>query len=399
MQIKLHEIKMKKNYLIGMGIIVLAVIISGCTNSDTARIELSQDSFDLGDINPDDGIRTETFFIKNIGTKLLKITSISTSCGCTEAEVESDEILPGEQTQLTVTYNPSVHPGLTGKINRIVYIKSNDPYNEEIELNLVGNSLPSSKPSEKHAEPEEHDEEYEGLLKDFEISPPALYKKIKNDDSDSFKILDVREDFEYEENHIKDTLLLSVNKISQVELDKLGLNKDDEIILYCRSGKRSTKAYEILKSLGYTNIKSLYGGLVHWEEDEYPVEQGSVSTTISTSEETTVGTPSISFDRTEQDFGEITQFGGIVKTIFNVKNIGDADLKISSISTSCGCASAELDELVIPAGESSYLTVSFDPDFHKEPAGKFSRTVFLETNDPSNPEAELKIWIDILEGE
>jgi len=390
------KFKMKKNYLMMICIILLTVIISGCANSETARIELSQDSFDLGDINPDDGIRTEIFFVKNTGVLPLKITSIGTSCGCTEAEVESDEILPGEQTQLTVTYDPSVHPGLTGKINRVVYIKSNDPFNEEIELNLVGNSLPSSKPSEEHEEPEEHDEEYEGLLKDFEISPPALYDKIK--DGDSFKLLDVREDFEYEENHIKDTLLLSVNKISQDELDNLGLNKDDEIVLYCRSGKRSAKAYEILKSLGYTNVKSLYGGMVHWEEDEYPVEQGSVQTT-STSEETTKGTPSISFDRTEQDFGEITQFGGVVKTIFNVQNMGDADLKISSISTSCGCASAELDELVIPAGESSHLTVSFDPDFHEEPAGKFSRTVFLETNDPSNPEAEVKIWVDILEGE
>jgi len=387
---------MKKKYLIGICTIALIIIISGCTNSETARIELSQDSFDFGDINPDEGIRTETFFVKNTGVLPLKITAISTSCGCTEAEVESDEIPPGEQTKLTVTYDPSVHPGLTGKINRVVYIKSNDPFNEEIELNLVGNSLPSSNPSEGHNEPEEHDEEYEGLLKDFEISPPSLYEKIK--DGDSFKLLDVREDFEYEENHIKDTLLLSVNKISQNELDNLGLNKDDEIVVYCRSGKRSTKAYEILKSLGYTNVKSLYGGIVHWEEDEYPIEQGLVQT-ITTLEETAGGTPSISFDKNEEDFGEITQFGGIVKTIFSVKNLGDADLKITSISTSCGCASAELEELVIPPEESSNLIVSFDPDFHEEPAGKFSRTVFLETNDPSNPEAEVKIWVDILEGE
>ncbi len=140
---------MKNNLLLGICIIFLGFIISGCTNTlKSPKIELSTASFDLGDINPGDGIITETFFVKNTGDALLKITSVSTSCGCTEAEVESKEIIPGEQTKLIIDYDPSVHPGLVGKITRIVYIKSNDPLNEEIELELVGNSLPSSKSDE-----------------------------------------------------------------------------------------------------------------------------------------------------------------------------------------------------------------------------------------------------------
>ncbi len=140
---------MKKNLLLGICMVFLAVIIAGCTNNlGPPKIELSTTSFDLGDIASDEGIRTETFFVKNTGDTLLKINSVSTSCGCTEAEVESEEIPPGEQTKLIVNYDPSVHPGLVGKITRIVYIKSNDPLNEEIELELVGNSLPSSKTDE-----------------------------------------------------------------------------------------------------------------------------------------------------------------------------------------------------------------------------------------------------------
>ncbi|RMF55126.1 DUF1573 domain-containing protein, partial [Candidatus Woesearchaeota archaeon] len=88
-----------------------------------------------------------------------------------------------------------------------------------------------------------------------------------------------------------------------------------------------------------------------------------------------------------------------VNTTFKVMNTGNSTLEISSISTSCGCTTAEMDELVIEPGESATLTVFFDPDFHEEPKGRFSRTVFLETNDPENPEAEVKIWVDILEGE
>lgn len=119
---------------------MLLVVISGCTSKlGSPKIELSTTSFDLGDINPNEGIRTETFFVKNTGTSLLKILSVSTSCGCTEAEVELEEIPPGEQTKLIVNYDPSVHPELIGRIKRIVYIKSNDPLHEEVELELTGN--------------------------------------------------------------------------------------------------------------------------------------------------------------------------------------------------------------------------------------------------------------------
>ncbi len=132
-------------------------MIAGCSDKVGApKIKLNTQTFDLGDINPDEGIRTETFYVKNVGDELLKIVSVSTSCGCTKAEVESHEILPGEQSKLTVNYDPLVHPGLTGEIKRIVYIKSNDPSNQEVELELTGNSLSSSE--EGDSEEDEHDE-------------------------------------------------------------------------------------------------------------------------------------------------------------------------------------------------------------------------------------------------
>lgn len=122
--------------------IISIIVISGCSGTLAApRIELSTAFFDLGDINPDEGIRTETFFIKNTGGAVLDIISVSTSCGCTEAEVESDKIAPGEQTKLIVQYDPSVHPELVGKIQRVVYVKSNDPVQGEVELELTGNII------------------------------------------------------------------------------------------------------------------------------------------------------------------------------------------------------------------------------------------------------------------
>ena len=45
------------------------------------------------------------------------------------------------------------------------------------------------------------------------------------------------------------------------------------------------------------------------------------------------------------------------------------------------------------------LTVVFDPDFHEEPVDVFKRTVFIPTNDPNTPEAEVSVQVDIAEGE
>ena len=381
----------KRNVFLILGITALVILVGGCSAGLKApKIELSTNSFDLGDINPDNGKRVETFYVKNTGSDVLKILSVSTSCGCTEANVESEEINPGEQTKLTVTYDPSVHPDLVGKIKRVVYVQSNDPLNEEVELELIGNSLASGTGGEN-----KEDEEHEDELKDFEVSPFQVYSKIKN--KEPIKLLDVREDSEYAESHIEGTLLLSVNNINQEELDKLGLNKDDEIVVYCRSGRRSATAYDILKSLGYNNVKSMNGGIVHWMEEGFQVEEGDDKSTKD------IGNvnegPSIYIENKEYDLGEIRQYGGIVNTTFSVMNKGITDLKINSVSTSCGCTTAKLEDSIITPGSSSILTVFFDPNIHEEPEGKFSRTVFLETNDPNEPEAEVRIMVDILEGQ
>lgn len=107
--------------------------------------------------------------------------------------------------------------------------------------------------------------------------------------------------------------------------------------------------------------------------------------------------PRIEFDKTEYDFGLISKSDGIVFTNFVVKNTGESNLIIKKITTSCGCTTAEISKKIILPGGAAILTVVFDPNFHKEPEGKFERIVFLETNDPFNPESEVKIFMEMTE--
>jgi len=53
------------------------------------------------------------------------------------------------------------------------------------------------------------------------------------------------------------------------ELDKW---KEQEIIVHCRSGKRSMTACLILESLGFKNTKNLEGGMLAWQEQQGPVK-------------------------------------------------------------------------------------------------------------------------------
>jgi hypothetical protein len=99
------------------------------------QIELSATEFDFGTI-PNTGPVSEVFQVRNAGDGPLEISGVSTSCGCTTAEVGSQQLAAGESTDLTVTYDPLAHDGATGDFMRLVYIHSDDPDTPEASLTI-----------------------------------------------------------------------------------------------------------------------------------------------------------------------------------------------------------------------------------------------------------------------
>jgi rhodanese-related sulfurtransferase len=80
-------------------------------------------------------------------------------------------------------------------------------------------------------------------------------------------LVDVREPDEFEEGHIAGAVLAP---LADVEQKLNGVPKDREIILVCRSGRRSGIAAERLAARGYTDLTNMQGGMLAWEELEYP---------------------------------------------------------------------------------------------------------------------------------
>ena len=82
------------------------------------------------------------------------------------------------------------------------------------------------------------------------------------DSQEDYIILDARTQDEFDETHIPGAILIPHDEITEIAEDLL-TNKDQLILVYCRSGRRSKLAAEALVELGYTNIKE-FGGIIDW---------------------------------------------------------------------------------------------------------------------------------------
>ncbi len=96
----------------------------------------------------------------------------------------------------------------------------------------------------------------------YEINQEAAKEMI---DNEKVVILDVREEEEYEEGHIENSVLLPVGEVT-MSAEKLIPNKDETVLVYCRSGNRSKQASYVLATLGYTNVYE-FGGINTWGYD------------------------------------------------------------------------------------------------------------------------------------
>ena len=111
--------------------------------------------------------------------------------------------------------------------------------------------------------------------KDAESGGNAMYEQISPKDAkrimdsgEEYILLDVREQNEYDEGHIKGAVLIPYTEIEDRAESEL-LNKNEQILVYCRSGRRSKIAAESLVRLGYTNVKE-FGGIIDWR---YEIEK------------------------------------------------------------------------------------------------------------------------------
>jgi rhodanese-related sulfurtransferase len=87
-------------------------------------------------------------------------------------------------------------------------------------------------------------------------------------DREDVYVLDVRQQWEYDEGHIPGVVLLPLGELPS----RLGeVPTDQTVIVTCRTGNRSGQAVDFLRQNGFDNVHNMLGGIVAWEQAGYEV--------------------------------------------------------------------------------------------------------------------------------
>lgn len=100
-----------------------------------------------------------------------------------------------------------------------------------------------------------------------EITPEKVKELLES--GESFHLVDVREDNEFEKGHVKGSIHIG-RGILERDIEKLIENKADQVVLYCGGGFRSALAAYNAQKMGYSNVYSMAGGIRKWRELDYP---------------------------------------------------------------------------------------------------------------------------------
>jgi len=93
------------------------------------------------------------------------------------------------------------------------------------------------------------------------ITVEELRQKL--DSGEKITLIDCREPHEYEEANLGGRLI-PLGKFQSMDLDEIENLKDEEVVVHCRSGKRSMMACAVLDQMGFHNVANVDGGILAW---------------------------------------------------------------------------------------------------------------------------------------
>lgn len=328
-------------------------------------LRFDEAAWDFGSIRETDGPVSHTFTGRNVGDKPLVILDVVTSCGCTVPAFSRQPILPGQQTSVTVTYDPANRPGI---FNKELWVYSSER-KRIATLRVRGNVAPREKTLEELYPVEAG----QGLrLASTLCAFTYLYpgRRVQS----SFGCV----------NASSHKLRLALRP--EVESGLLQVDYPREL----DPGERAQINVAYLIPADRPRYGTLRDALCI-EVDGHRSDIRLVTHGIGVDLPPKADSPAPKAEVSENfiKFGPIRRAGGVQRRTFVVSNAGQADLIVRAVECGDGITlSLAVGQRIAP-GHAVRVEVAADPAKH--PYGVWSDHLTLVTNDPARPMRRMRV--------
>ncbi len=344
--------------------VINLLIINVFAQDNRAIISFDKMSHDFGSVAEDGGIVLYTFEFTNSGGEPLIITTVSASCGCTTPDYTKEPVAPGKKGMISVAFNPRNRPGTFEKSLNVI---SNAANSTEM-LTIKGEVTAKTKTIE---------DEYPNVYGDLRFDKVFVnYANTFNDETKTevLKFINTGKekiDISLTNSQLPSYITVEINPISVLPEGK------GEIKVTIDGSK--VEDWDYISTLFYL----VYNGTINTTNRIYV----TAILTERFSEEAKANPPTIEFEKTEYDFGTVTD-GDKIEFSFDFKNTGKADLLIRKTRASCGCTAVTVSSEPIKPGKKNSIKAVFDTSGK---SGKQSKIITVITNDPNTPKIILKM--------
>ena len=335
-------------------------------------ISFDKTSYNFGNINELDGLKTHEFIFTNNGTQPLVIYDISTTCGCTVPEWSKEPVAPGATGSIKVTFDPLGRPGA---FRKNITVKSNAREANSV-IYIVGMVVPKPKT----------------VADDFPIQMGKLRLSTNHLSLQTVFNTQIKVDTVLVFNDTDSVVNIEVTDIPaflSVQVNPPALAPKKKGILYIAfDGSKANDWGFVLGRLAFKLNGTPVSG-------SFLAVSGTIQEDFSKlTPAEKLSAPKAVLNEESYNFGTITP-GQPVAHDFILKNEGKDPLIIRKVSTTCGCTASKPEKNTIRSGESTTIKCTFDS---RGKTGKQFQAITLVINDPLQPSLVLRFIGDVQTG-
>jgi hypothetical protein len=332
------------------------------TFAQVARpLKFNEETFDFGTVVEENGPVTHEFVFTNASTKPLQILLVKPSCGCTTPGWTKEPIMPGKTGSIKAQFDPKGRPGYFNKSLTV----TTDYDNQPVILQIKGTVTQKSKdPKSDFKVPSGN-----FFLKSLSFNFGKVYRK------DEFVVR------EYELYNAGTKTITYSGKFDGPLHIKVSVEPAS-----IEAGKLG-----VLKVSYNGKLKDRYGFqsdniVLHTDDEQLPLKSFNVYATLEDhfpelKPEDLAKAPRLRIISQSVDFGSMKQNQASTREV-QLTNGGKSGLEIRSVVPNCTCITAVAAKSNLKEGESTTLTIAFNPQDRK---GTQTKSITVYTNDPQMP--------------